>query len=298
MIESNDGKFYAGAISLQARHVGELSAEAIKQNWVIVGDITGVVTTILRWAGFKEWDVEPAQARLPKRILANRSMKYIDVIKLVADAIGYTFYIGDPTSAENSIGVPVFKPSSVISGATPVATVRDEDLLTAISVKHTDEPLAYIIRVRGRTSDDGQRVGRDSTRRIMYTFSPPWRGTQELGYQDTQLAGILKHVIHTNQLFRSMDDCRFGAYYIGLAEALASTQAVIEVPGYPGFELDGQVVLEDLGTGLTTRLYISNRHDVFTAGERGGWKVTLTGALLDTANVQDMVTIINDAIEG
>jgi hypothetical protein len=59
----------------------------------------------------------------------------------------------------------------------PLAPGADRDrppLLTGIDVKQTDEPLAYIIRVRGRESADGQRSAAAAPKRIMFTYRPPW----------------------------------------------------------------------------------------------------------------------------
>jgi hypothetical protein len=253
-----------------------------------VDDVADVVKVILRWAGFKEWSIESSGVRLSKRFLANRGMKYMDVIDKVKDSIGYEFFIGDPTDDERSIGVPVFRKSQVLdTAATPIITVTHEDLLTAIDFKSGDENLASIIRARGREAKTGNTLGGDKTKRITYLYRPPWDG---LG-----MAGLIKHVIHTDPLLKSADDVKFAAWFIALQEALTSVVVGGEIPAYPGIDLDDIIVLRDLATGLTTRLQIQERRSTFHAGEQTKWTMSFTGAIVDVPDVQTIVGLVNDA---
>ncbi len=288
--------FYAAGVSTAVGYSQSLKVEAVKQRWVIVDDISDVVKVILRWAGFKEWEVENTGTPLPKRLVYQRGSVYMDVIDKVAEAIGYIFFMGDPTSWENSIGVPVFRKSRVVAtGASPKLVVTDRVMLNEIAVKESDEPLSYIIRVRGRSDPAGSTLGGESGRRLMYTFRPPWIGTAPL-YADGRLAGVLKHVIRINNLYKTIDDCRFGAYAIALQQALASILGTVEFPGYPGVDLDDHILLEDLGTGLTTRLAIAERSSSFRMGEQSKWSTTVSGSLIDTPDIQSMVQVINEAV--
>jgi hypothetical protein len=54
---------------------------------------------------------------------------------------------------------------------------------------------------------------------------------------------VLKHVIHTDDMFRTGDDVKFGAYYIALQEALASAHRRAPDPAHPGIDLDDHVEL-------------------------------------------------------
>jgi hypothetical protein len=262
-----------------------LNPQAVTEKWLIVDDMADVIRTVLLWAGYHEWEIENTGITLPKKLVINRGMTYMDVIDLVKDAIGFDFFMADPSLAEGSLGIPTFRRSRAITDDAPIVTVKDTDLLTAIQVHQTDEPLAYILRVRGRTTNTGSTLGGDSSKRIMFTFRPPWAD---------RMGGMLKHVIHTNDLFRSVDDVKFGAYYIALQEALGSALATIEIPAYPFIELDDHIELLDLGTGLSTRLNIRDRKTTSVSGQKASWKMTLGGALVDIPDVQDMVAIINN----
>lgn len=294
------GHYAAGAIELQGR-ARSILTEARKQKWILVDDVSDVVKVILRWAGFKEWDVESTGVKLQKRLTIGRDKFYRDVIKLCEDATGYTFFMADPTNAPESIGIPTFRKSRIVLSqaslddlaaagepAQPIITVTDQQLLGEIKVHQTNEPLAYIIRVRGRESKNGQRLGSYPDRRIMFTYRPPWSGTP--------MAGVIKHIVHTNHLFKRMDDCRFGAYYIALQQAIAANQATIEFPGYPGVDLDDHIELMDLGTGLTTRLLVLKRDTTFHAGEQTKWVTTVQGVLVDVPDIQDVVATIEAAV--
>lgn len=289
--DTGGGVYRAGVRSLYSRK-RTLVPEAVEQKWVLVGDVSDMVKVLLRWAGFKDWEVESSGVTLNKRFLANRGMKYMDVIDKIKDSLGYEFFIGDPvTEDDRSIGIPVFRKSLVLvdeDDAPPVITVTHEDLLTAIDSKSTDEPLAYIIRARGREAKNGNTLGGDTTRRIMATYRPPWSG---LG-----LAGLIKHVIHTNYLYKTADDVKFAAWFIALQEALESVAIGGEIPAYPGIDLDDIIVLKDLGTGLTTRLQIRERRSTFHAGEETSWVMSFAGALIDVPDIQTIVAQVNAAV--
>jgi hypothetical protein len=263
-----------------------LNPDAVTQKWVIVGDMSDIIRTILLWAGYHEWEVENTGVILPKKLVVNRGMTYMDVIDTIKDAIGFDFFMADPSLADGSLGVPTFRRSRAVTNDAPQVTVRDTDLLTAIKVHQTDETLGYIIRMRGRITDiGGTALGGDKSKRIMFTFRPPWAD---------RMGGVLKHVILHNNLFNSLDDVKFGAYFVALQQALGSATAVIEIPAYPFIELDDHVELLDLGTGLSTRLNIRDRKSTSVGGEKAIWKMTLTGALVDVPDVQEMVDIINN----
>lgn len=288
------GRFGATVVALKARK-RVLKEEAKERRWVRVGDTSDVVRQILRWAGFKHFIVDQTGVSLPKQFVANRGMTYMDVIQRMKDLAGFTFFISDPTKGSNSIGVPVFRKSLIATDAAPVVTIDDNSLLNAIEVKQSDESLAYIIRVRGRVSSNGQRVGSSSEERIMFTYRPPWGYQINSGVID-KLGGVIKHVIYTDKMFKTKDDVKFGAYYIALQEALASMQATAQIAGNPGPQLDDHVGLLDLGTGVTSRLSIQSRSSTFTrAADQTAWSLTLGGALVDEPDVSAMVAIIEAA---
>jgi hypothetical protein len=286
--------FGAGVVAFQARR-RTLKEEAKTQQWVRCDDASDVVRQVLRWAGFKEWEVDQSGTGLSKPLVVNRGMTYMDVIQKMKDLLGFTFFMGDPTDQKNSIGYPVFRKSLIITDAAPVLTVDDRSLLAAVDVKQSDEALAYIIRTRGRKSSNGKRVGGDAEKRIMYTYRPPWSFNLKTRVLD-KLGGIIKHVIHTDDMYKTTDDVKFAAYYIALQEALASIQASIQINAHPGPQLDDHVALTDLGTGVTSRLSVQSRSTSFERSADGTrWVTTLGGALVDEPDVTAMVKIMESA---
>lgn len=195
-----NGAFRAGVKRLKAVK-RTLSQEAKTSKWILVNDVSDVVKVVLRWAGFKEWNIEDTGVRLGDNLVTNRGNFYMDVIKQLTDLTGFVFYIDDPPD-QDSIGVPTFRQSSALRDTNApdangipkaIAQVRDKDLLTAISVKLTDEPLSYIIRVRGQEipqDQGGVMLGTDPVRRITAEYRPPWTTNE-------RMAGLIKHTIVT-----------------------------------------------------------------------------------------------------
>jgi hypothetical protein len=134
-----------------------------------------------------------------------------------------------------------------------------------------------------------------SGKRLVYTYRPPWAGTPPT-YADSRLAGILKQVVHRGKFFATVDECENGALFIALQEALESIQVTVEIPGYPSLDIEDHAILMDLGTGISTRLAVASRSSTFTDGEKRKWVTQLTGPLIDTPDVRDMVNIINDPL--
>lgn len=278
----------------------QATAEAKKRKWVVTRDVSDVVRVILRWAGFKEWAIEDTGIALPDNLIVNRANFYIDAIRKCCDLTGYEFFMGDPTGP-SSLGMPTFRQNSSLRPRNapgldgrpkPLRTIRDRDLLTGMSVKLTDEPLRYIIRVRGAKApaDEGGRLlsGDKGVRRKMFVFRPPWT-------LDNRQGGFIKHAFHYNHFLRTVDACEIAAYLIGLAMALKSATAVAQIPGNPEFELDDQVRLVDEGTGLATRMWIAQRSSTFTTGTDAEWTMSLGGSLIDTPDIVDMKQLIHDA---
>lgn len=242
-----------------------------------VDDPSDIVRVILRWAGFKEWEIENTGAKLKGDWVFNRQTYLMDVIKKVSESTGFIFYIGAPSSDDLSIGVPVFRSSLLLrDDLDDVSMVRDSDLLTAVQAKFSEEPLGYIIRVRGAADDKGKMLGSDKTKRLMSVYRPPWH---------PHMAGVIKHVVHEMPRLEDQLSVDVAARLIAVQQALSSATATIEIPGNPRFELDGQMALWDTGTGLKTRLYVARTSSVFTVGKRTTWKTTIGGALLDTPDI-------------
>jgi hypothetical protein len=298
-----DGTFYASMRRLFANK-RRLSDVASKRHYVLVDDVSDMVRTVLRWAGFKEWDVETAGVRLKERFVIARSKFYMDVIKAAQDQTGFVFYMKEPTTADDSIGIPCFRRPLVVeepSRIPPRAFLRDTDLLTAIKTTDSDEPRAYIIRVRGRTAKEGEHsdifqvLAGDRTKRLMYVYKPPWW---------RKLGGIVKHVVYTNNAFKTIDDCRAACYFIALQEALEAEKGTFSFPALPGWEadngqrfgveLDSHAAVLDVGTGFAQRLYVTNRQSKFHSGEQASFTMTVSGAWVDTPDMTEVCKLIRE----
>lgn len=305
-IGHSGGTIYAARVRALQGWKRTRSPEAKRDNWIIVDDPSDVVRVLLRWAGFQDWQVEDVGARMNDKLVVNRGDYYIDVIQKLATATGFQFFMGDPIhtafdpAADKVINVPIFRESAALrdtngldesGNAKPLRSIRDEDCLTGIKVKLTDEPLAYIIRVRGavtKKKDGGKKLGGDTTMRVMFTYKPPWTTQQRMG-------GQIKHFNHTYPNLKTTGDCEQGCYLVALAQALQSATAVVQIPGNPEFTLDDQVYLVDKGVGLQTRLYVASRQTTFRNGKQTAWEMTLGGALIDVPDVVSVKTAIYDA---
>lgn len=244
-----------------------------------VDDPSDIVRCVLRWAGFKEWEVENTGAKLKGDWIFNRQTYLADVIKKVGEATGFIFYIGAPSDDDLSIGVPVFRSSYLLRDDLEFGTVRDTDLLTGVQARFTEEPLGYIIRVRGDIAKKGgKQLGSDKTARYMSVYRPPWH---------PRMAGVIKHVVHEMRRLQDQLSVEVAARLIAVQQALASATATIETPGNPGFELDGQLGLWDTGTGLKTRLYVARVASTFSRGKSTKWVTTVGGSLLDTPDITE-----------
>ncbi len=199
---------------------------------------------------------------------------------------GFVFFVTDPTTGESQ-GVPVFRRNSALQAPSLVLTeVRDTDLLTGIRTKRSEESLPYIIRVRGKTARSGSTLGGDTSKRIMAVYRPPWTA-------DNTLAGVIKHVTHTDNALRSLTECQIACYLIAISGVLKAFTATVEIPANQSIELDEQIGLVDMATGLNTRMWVATRSTRFQSGQVTIWTTTLQGALIDTADLLALIAEID-----
>lgn len=248
---------------------------------ILVNDISDIVRVVLRWAGFEEWEIENTGAKLKGDWTFNRETFFMDIIKKVQEVTGFQFFMKPPTIDDRSMGVPVFRSSWLLrDDIAGLATVTQDDLLTGVQGKITDEPLASILYVRGAPDKvAGASYGADRTKRLQAKYVPTWwRNHNRLG-------GVLRHVVHTEDRLSDQKSVDVYARLWALRMALESATASISVPGTPEFDLDDQINMADNLVGFTTRLYVAQRTLEFTTGENTSWKLTLGGALLDTPDI-------------
>lgn len=269
-----------------------------QKHWVLVDDAADVVKWILMWAGFKEWKVDPMRVRLKDNMVFHQADYMIDVIKHMLEQANYVFYIDQPSDDPDSIGVPHFSKSRSVAPPGRLEEVRSSDLLTGIETKFSKANLSYVIRTRGAMAKKGHgaSLGEDKSRRVQATYYPPWSGAHhsiKTGKVDKRyptvfadrLAGVVKHVTHTDPSIASTDEAMMSNVLIALAEAVTAFGGTIDIPGYPGFNLNGHVSIVDTPSGTNTRMWIRTISSSFTAGQQAEWKTTLGGALIDTPDI-------------
>lgn len=276
-------------------------SSANKKHWILVDDAADVIKWVLMWAGFKNWHVEPMGIRLKNPYMVDQTKFLADVISDALGSADYTFYIdGFDDTNENDIGTPHFEPVRAIRPpAAQMEEIKDTDLLTDINVKFAKEPLAYIIRVRGKIVDphkgeEGVELGGDTAKRVMAVYLPPWSGAHHdvVNGQYSQnypfagrLAGVRKHVVHTDNKVENYDEAMMMCLLIAMREALGALAASIEIPGHPGLALNEQVSIIDTASGANTRMWLMHRSTTWTGGERAEFKTTLQGAMIDSPDL-------------
>jgi hypothetical protein len=274
-------------------------ARKMRNKWVIVEDLSEAVTTILAWSGLPTSGVKKTGASLNEPTQFGATEYLIDVIRKAQDVCGYTFFMAEPSNAY-PLGRPIFRRSQVTTVPQPVCELRDTDLLTGLNWQRSDEPLAGIIRVRGRPTTElrgGRALGGVSggvgaaRDRIMGVYRPPWHVYE-------RDARLLRHLVHIEPQYKTEQQCLVAGAMIALAEALAAITATIEIPTHPGLQLDDIIAIRDHPSGLATRAWIASKQATFTAGKETTWKQTLGVALLDTPDVVEVVEDLHAFLNG
>lgn len=255
--------------------------------WILVDDARDMVGVILRWCGFKDFYTEIA-GRLDGLRHYNRETYLMEAIAWCCEMSGYIFYVGDPTTDDDDMGYPVFQENRSLFDLPPedVWEITENELLTGVQTNFTTVPLAHIIRVRGRsaTKDEGGVVLSRNARHLMAVYRPPW--VTETTPSGKRTARIYKHTIKDYWWVKKQAKLELAARLVALRQALESSTAIVQIPANPGIGLDHHVLLKDTGTGLNTRMWVNGRTSRFTGGREPTWTMSLSGALLDTPNIQ------------
>jgi hypothetical protein len=260
------------------------------RRWIYVDDAADVVRCVLRWAGYRDWDVEDTGTSMKGHKTYNRGTFLIDIIRDVCDESGYLFFMGRPPHGE-STGLPTFRRRSALMTVNMLGEVSEHDVLLDCQPKEDTENLAYIIRVRGKVDEDaGMPLGGDASNRLMSVYRPPWSYEPGEGGDD-RLGGLIKHVTHTENALKTIDQCEVASRLIALEEALSSFTASIQTPGHVGVALDEQIGVTDSSTAVNSRLWVTAYDSSFTTGEETTFTTTMSGSLIDT---EDIKTIIAD----
>jgi hypothetical protein len=329
------GKPYAaGVIELRALR-RTIMDEALEKRWILVDDLSDVVKTVFQWCGLNNWEVESTGVRLRSRATFNRGHTLIDIINAASEQVGYVFYVkpresfneeslGAQGDIENGMGIAVWRQSNALRTGNGVRdsieVVHEDQTLTGIDMKWTDEPLAFNIRVRGRrvkkkratavvgngeavtgpNRGPGRTLGGDKSKRWMYVYQPPWsRGAfNSPDGGDYRNGNIKKYVVYHNNGLKSLGECKVAALLIAYQEAMEAGQAQLEMPCMPTIFLDHQCALFDTGTGLSTRMYVASRQISWRGGEQAQFKMALGGSLLDLPDItqvrKELIQVLRD----
>jgi hypothetical protein len=290
---------------------------ASQQKYVVVDDAVDIIQCALRWCGFKEWEVKESGVNLKSAYQVDLGKTWADVITDVCTQLGYVFFIAEPSS-QDSIGMPICRPSaSTIPKWSQPITIRDNDLLTDLKPVHDNTDDRYIIRVRGKLEkpkNGGRALGNDPAR-VCFTYWPPWM---------TRMAGVIKQLTFynigdSNTLpYTTVKECMVAAVLIAIQIALARDTATAQCPGIPALGLDSFAYIIDAGTGVTSRLYLTNRKSTmqlggdgteqassgYSGGAAGGgssdlrWATEFGGSLVDNKEFDQLVKDYNTAVSG
>lgn len=293
---------YRARVSRLLGYRQKVSIESLRiKHWVLVDDMADLVRWTLMWCGFHEWQVEDFGYSLKTPAVFHQGDFMIDIIRYATSQGNYVFYVDRPSSDPDSIGVPRFVQNRATAPPQQgIEEVRDTDLLTGVQTKFTKEPLAYIMRARGRFKKGGVPLGEDREPRVQAMYFPPWSGAHRNVTTDeyqphypfpSRMAGLRKHWVHFDDGIRNETEALMFCILAAIQMGLAAFQGTIEIPGHPGIRLNEQTSVIDTPSGMNTRIWVGSRHTTFTQGESTEYKVTLQGAMIDTP---DMLALAYD----
>jgi hypothetical protein len=296
-------------------------AQKKTHNWIIVNDATDIVRSVLRWCGFKEWDIQDAGVKLKTAYLVDRSKTWMDIVNEVAAQLGYVFFIAEPTSDDLSIGVPVFRKQSVLNTPSPSPILLDSTLMTDFQPQHNNSNDRLVIRVRGALASRvqggrpiiGGDMSIDGQIRFTATYFPPWA---------RNMSGVIKQLTYYNigsngiLGFSTEQECVVASVLVAVQIALTRDTGQVECLGLPAFGLDGMAFVNDINSsGIVSRLYITGKQSTMTLGGDGSstapssngpgslndtpfWTTTLTGSLADNPEWDRIVQDYQLALAG
>lgn len=275
---------------------------AVNFHWILVDDVSDIIKTVLQWCGFDEWEVESVGSRLKDKLVFDRNTFLIDIFKKIQEATSYTFYVKPPPTFDSSdltkgnkanlsMGVPVFRENQAMTTRPRDKrySIRDDETITGIQPAFDSSGLAQSIRTRGKIIEEWKAQNNPNyvpppngnIGRFFYNYRPVWARENQ-----NRAAGLRKHEFHTDQKYASNQDCKIACLLIAFRMALEAAKASVQFPLFPPINLDQQLQVYDLGTGISTRLWIVSRDWEYTSGEERKFQMTVGGSLLDVDIVE------------
>lgn len=277
---------------------------AKKAHWILVDDVSDIVKIVCQWAGFHDWEIEKTGVRLSDKVVFDRQKFLIDPINYIKEQVGYVFYIKpppefdfddlSPSNATNrKMGVAVFRQATSMRQNPPdtIESVRDDNLLTAVTAEFDANQLPDSIRVRGKAVSDKvamndpshiHALGADRTKRFQASYRPVWARGSSQG-----AAHLRRPQVHYDDLLDETYLCEVACLMIAFQAALESAKGVIELPLWPLIHLDHQTLLFDRGTGMSTRIWNVSRSWNYVGGAEVEFKMTLGGSFIDINDVSE-----------
>lgn len=291
--------------------------EAAKNfHWILVDDVSDIVKVVCQWAGFSDpadWEIERVGSRLKDKLVFDRNTFLIDPIEKIAEGTSYTFQVKppatfDPThldTAHNlSMGVITFRENQAMTPSPKDKrySIRDDQCITGIQPAFDSSGLAQSIRVRGKLMVTQKLIENPeyvpppsgNADRFFANYRPVWARENE-----NRAAGIRKHEFHTDLTYVTNEDCLVACLLIAYRMALEAAKGSVQIPLFPPIFLDQQIQVFDLGTGLSTRMWIVSRDWEYQGGENSVFNMTLGGPLLDVDIVErtrvELQQVLNNA---
>lgn len=306
-IRINENKRYRASVIDFAALAQKLPDEVKANKWILVDDVSDIIKTVLQWCGLTDWEVEEAGVRLADKIVFNRGDFLIDIFNYIAKLTNFIFYMKPPELFDStdltpgnennlSMGVAVFRSNQAMRAANqlfePLEEFNEDQVLQDIEPHFTTSTLAYNIRVRGKAlskKNGGRQLGGDKRHRIMYVYNPPWSRNETYpdgtGQGEYMNANLKNYVVHHDNLLDTQEKCKVAALFIAYREALEAYKATTEVPFLPSINMDSQVAIKDISTGMSTRLWVTTRSYELRTGSDPSFKLSIGGSCIDAPDV-------------
>jgi hypothetical protein len=296
------------------------------KGWVLIDDTADMVRAVLIWAGFKEWNVEDLQWGLKTLMHYGESKYFIDVITDVLGAASYIFYVGPPSNDDRSIGKPHMEHiHAVDSFSQPVLEVRDTDMVEALTVKTDLTNLPIRLRYRGIINKGGtvDPSSQDTSPRVEAVYFPPWSGEfyipvggDEFGSVGgavqfgaaamvRRTAGISRWFTETMAsgiytALTSWEECLYACVLAAMQYALGMRTGQFQIPGMSRLKLNDTISVIEESTATNSRMWvtsIASEHVNGGADQQGHWTMTISGSLVDHADMAALLFDLNWAYQ-
>jgi hypothetical protein len=261
-------------------------------HWVLIDDLADIAKAVFMWAGYHEWEVEELGWSLVYPMSWPMSKFFIDVIDDILAQANWVCFEESPSSQSESLGVPCFVHNKATDGPPAnMLELTDADMLESVQPRFDLSNLPWRICYRGNVDKSGKSFDEELIRRFRATYWPPWSGAGPDITEEGRVGGVRRLDETVDENLTSEDQCLFAAMLAAQQYALEAFTVQLQIAGYPGIELNQQISVVSDVTGINSRVWVNQIHSEHTFGKKAEWKMTVSGALLDT---EDLDTIAKD----